>query len=107
MIYGDSGGSLTLPVANDTTWMYTAYIVARRTDADNESAAYWIQGAIDNNAGTIALVGAATITAIEDTAGWDVQVGTGGGTGLQFLVRGAVSSTVRWNGYVDIVQVSG
>ena len=105
MTYGNSGATTVLAPATDTTWMYTAYIVARRTDADNESAAYWVQGAIDNNAGTMALVGAPTITAVEDTVGWDVQIL--GATGLVINVRGAVGSTVRWNGYVDIVQVSG
>jgi len=111
MVYGDNGnngvGSTFIAPANDTTWMFTVYIVARRTDADNESAAYWGQGAIDNNAGTIAMVGATALTAIEDTAAWDVQVGSAGGSGLQFLVKGEVSKTIRWNGYVDIVQVSG
>jgi hypothetical protein len=105
MIFGDSADSLALPLANDTTWMYTAYIVGRRTDADNESAGYWIQGVIDNNAGVTALVGVPQVTAVEDTVGWNATAV--GGTGLAFSVQGAVGSTVRWNGYVDIVQVSG
>ena len=48
-------------VDTDTTWAFDILIVARRTDADNESAAYEIKGCIDNNAGAVALVSAVTI----------------------------------------------
>jgi hypothetical protein len=106
MIFGNSSASIALAPSNDTTWMYTGYIVARRTDADNESAAYWIQGCLDNNGGTIATVGAPQVTAIEDTVAWNATA-TVGTNGLAFLVTGQASKTIRWNGYVDIVQVSG
>jgi hypothetical protein len=106
MFFADAEDSLGLPIADDTTWMFTAYIVARRTDADNESAAYWIQGAADNNGGTTALVGVPIVTALEDTVGWNVTA-VAGLNGLGFTVTGGASKTIRWNGYVDIVQVSG
>ena len=95
-----------LTVPNDTTWMFTSYVVARRTDADNESAAYWIQGAIDNNAGTVALVGAVQVTAIEDTAAWNATAVALGG---KFLIRvtGEAAKTIYWNAVTHIVQVSG
>ncbi len=51
------------------------------------------------------LVGVPQVTAVEDTVGWNATAV--GGTGLAFSVQGAIGSTVRWNGYVDIVQVSG
>ena len=105
MIFGNSSGSTALTPANDTTWMYTAYIVARRTDADNESAAYWIQGCMANNAGNVTGVGAPQITAVEDTAAWNVIPATA--TAVGFIVQGQAAKTIRWNGYVDIVQVSG
>ena len=104
--YGDGAESDLLLVPTDTTWMFTAYIVARRTDADNESAAYWVQGAIDNNAGTVDLVGAPQITALEDTPAWNVEVTAFGGA-LSIAVIGEDAKTIRWNGYIDIVQVSG
>ena len=99
----------TLPgisIPTDTTWMYTAYIVARRTDADNESAAYWIQGAMDNNAGVVAAVGVPVKTAIEDTVAWDVSVANIG-TRLVIRITGEASKTIKWNAVLHIIQVSG
>lgn len=95
---------ITIPT--DTTWMYTAYVVGRRTDADNESAAYWIQGAMDNNAGVVAAVGTAVKTAIEDTVAWDATV-TNVGTRLVIRVTGETSKTIKWNAVLHIIQVSG
>jgi hypothetical protein len=95
-----------LSVPNDTTWMFTSYIVARRTDADNESAAYWIQGAIDNNAGTVALVGSVQVTALEDTVAWNATATALAGR-LLLRVTGETSKTIRWNAVTHIVQVSG
>jgi hypothetical protein len=95
-----------LTVPNDTTWMFTSYIVARRTDADNESAAYWLQGCVDNNAGTVALVGAVQVTAVEDTAAWNATAVALGGK-LQLRVTGEAAKTIYWNAVTHIVQVSG
>ena len=95
-----------LAVPNDTTWMFTSYIVARRTDADNESAAYWLQGAVDNNAGTVALVGTVVVTALEDSAGWNATAMAVAGR-LQLRVTGEASKTIYWNAVTHIVQVSG
>ena len=95
-----------LAIPNDTTWMFTSYIVARRTDADNESAAYWLQGAIDNNAGAVALVGAVNQTAIEDTVAWDATAIALGGR-LILRVTGEAAKTIYWNAVTHIVQVSG
>jgi hypothetical protein len=95
-----------LAVPNDTTWMFTSYIVARRTDADNESAAYWLQGAIDNNAGAVALVGAVQVTAIEDTPAWAATAVAIGGR-LVLRVTGETAKTIYWNAVTHIVQVSG
>jgi hypothetical protein len=95
-----------LAVPNDTTWMFTSYIVARRQDADNESAAYWLQGAIDNNAGAVALVGAVNQTAIEDTVAWNATAVALGGR-LILRVTGEAAKTIYWNSVTHIVQVSG
>ena len=95
-----------LTVPNDTTWMFTSYIVARRTDADNESAAYWVQGCVDNNAGTVALVGAVQVTAVEDTVAWNATAVALGGR-LQLRVTGEAAKTIYWNAVTHIVQVSG
>jgi len=94
-----------LLVPNDTTWMFTIYVVARRTDADNESAAYWLQGAIDNNAGTVALVGDVKQTAIEDND-WNATVQVVGGK-MFIRCTGEAAKTIYWNAVTHIVQVSG
>jgi hypothetical protein len=95
-----------LAVPNDTTWMFTVFLVARRTDADNESAAYWIQGAIDNNAGTVAMVALPQVTAVEDSIGWDATVQAIGGR-MAIRVTGESAKTIYWNAVSHIVQVSG
>jgi hypothetical protein len=106
LLFNVSDNPSGLSVPNDTTWMFTSYVVARRTDADNESAAYWIQGAIDNNAGTVALVGAVQVTALEDTVAWNATATALAG---RFLLRvtGETAKTIRWNAVTNIVQVSG
>jgi hypothetical protein len=95
-----------LLIPDDTTWMFTIYVVARRTDADNESAAYWLQGAADRNAGVGALVGAVQITAIEDTPAW-AATATMVGNRLLIRVTGEAAKTIYWNAVAHIVQVSG
>lgn len=100
-------GSLAIP--SDTTWMFTLSIVARREDADDESAAYKIEGCIDNNAGTTGLVGSTTDTVIaEDTVGWSTRVVASNGTdSLQWYVTGVSSSEIRWVARIDLVEVTG
>lgn len=103
------GSSARLTIPTDTTYLFKAYLVARRTDADNESAAYEFFGCIDNNAGTTALVGSVqTGTPIEDTAGWAAAF-TADNTNdaLVLTVTGAAASTVWWFCDIKIVKVKG
>lgn len=106
-----SNTAASLVMGDDTTWMFTAEIVARRTDADGESAAYKIEGCIDRNTGaaSTAIVGAATKTVIaEDTAAWDVSVSANTVTGgLVINVTGEAAKTIRWFSRVTLVEVSG
>jgi hypothetical protein len=95
-----------LSVPNDTTWMFSSYIVARRTDADNESAAWWLRGAIDNNAGAVALVGAVNEFVLRDDIDWQATIVALGGR-MSIRVTGKVSETISWNAVTHIVQVSG
>ena len=105
-----NGSSTGISVATDSTVFYRISIAARRTDADNESAAYVIEGCIDNNAGTTALVGGlGTKTVVaEDTVAWDVTV-TADNTNneINILVTGEASKTIRWVATVVITTVSG
>jgi hypothetical protein len=95
-----------LAVPNDTTWMFSSYIVARRTDADNESAAWWLRGAIDNNAGNVALVGDINEFVLRDDIDWQATIVALGGR-MSIRVTGKVSETISWNAVTHIVQVSG
>jgi len=105
-----NGSSTGISVATDSTVFFRISIAARRTDADNESAAYVIEGCIDNNAGTTALVGGlGTKTVVaEDTVAWDVTV-TADNTNneINILVTGEASKTIRWVATVVITTVSG
>lgn len=101
-----SSGYLTIPT--DSTVMFRAYITARRTDTDNESAAYVLEGCIDNNAGTTAIVGAVSkIIYAEDTVAWDVNA-TADDTNdrLAILVTGSTAN-IRWFARVEYTQITG
>lgn len=109
-LYTD-GVSTKITLANDSTCKFEIHIVARRTTADNESAAYVINGCIDRNgsAATTALVGTPTVTVIgEDIAAWNVSVtaDTVNG-GPRILVTGEAGKTIRWVAFVRTVEVIG
>jgi hypothetical protein len=102
-----SAGFLNVPT--DTAIAFTATIVARRTDADNEGAAYILKGCIDNNAGTTALIGSVAIELLgEDTAAWDV-VAEADDTNdrLAIKVTGEAAKTIRWLARIDYTEVTG
>lgn len=103
------GSAARCTIAADTTWAFEIMVVARRTDADNESAAYQFLGCIDNNAGTTALVGSVATTVIaEDTAAWDCAV-TADNTNdaLVVTVTGEAAKTIRWVARIELVEVTG
>lgn len=104
-----NGSSLRMTIPSDSTWGFDIMVVARRTDADNESAFYRFEGAIDNNAGTTALVAAVVAaTPIEDTAAWACAV-TADDTNdaLIITVTGENSKTINWVARVSLVEVIG
>jgi hypothetical protein len=96
---------------NDSTCAFIVLLVARRTDANDESAGYKIDGVIDRNgsAATTALVGVPVVTVLgEDTSAWDVAVtaNTTNG-GLTITVTGEAAKTIRWVATVITSEVSG
>ena len=103
------GSSLRLTIPTDTTWAFRILAVARRTDADDESAAYQLLGCIDNNAGTVALVGSVTKTVIaEDTAAWDFNASADNtNKALTVTATGENSKTINWVARVEATQVTG
>jgi hypothetical protein len=106
-----AAGSATnrVPIANDSAYAFFIMVVARNTATNNESAAYIIQGAIDNNANTVAFVGSPTVTILgEDVAGWDATVAADNtNKSLQILVTGENSKTIRWVAALRMVKVTG
>jgi hypothetical protein len=104
-------GAQRLVLANDSTWKFEVHVVARRTDADDESAAYTFQGCIDRNgsAATTALVGTVLTTVVaEDTAAWDVTVDADTTNGsLRIQVTGENAKTIRWVAFIRTVEVTG
>ena len=109
VLAGAAVSRLVLPV--DTTWAFSILLVARRTDADNESAAYEFVGCIDRNApaSSTALVGTVTKTVLaEDTAAWDADVDADTTNGaLRITVTGEASKTIRWVAFIRTVEVTG
>jgi hypothetical protein len=96
---------------NDSTYAFTILVVARRTDADNESAGYEFKGVVDRNgaANTTAIVGTVTKTVLaEDTSAWDCNVTadtTNGG--LAVTVTGEAAKTIRWVATAWTSEVTG
>ena len=98
-------------VPDDTTWAFTSTIVAR-LGTSQASAAWNVFGCIDNESGTVALVGAVQYgTSIEDTsitpADFDVAF-SAENSSLTLKVTGGdgLGGTVRWVAHTKIVQVT-
>lgn len=104
-----SMGTIALP--NDSTYAFSMLIVARRSDADGESAAYRIEGCIDRNgsAATTALVGSPVVTVIaEDNPAWNVGViANSSSGGISVQVTGEAAKTIRWVARCTLVEVTG
>jgi len=98
-----------LVIPADTTWLFSILVAARRTDVDGESAGYKFEGVIDNDAGTVALVGAVTkIVLAEDTVAWDFNVtADDANNSLKLEATGEAAKTIYWVAVTTIVQVTG
>lgn len=104
-----NGSNQRMSIPTDTSWSFLIQVIARRTDADNETNTYLRFGAIDNNAGTTALAGTVqSLSTVEEQAAWDVTI-TADDTNdsLKISVTGAASKTIRWVAFVTLVQVTG
>ena len=96
---------------DQAAYFFEIQVIARRTDADGEGAAYRLTGAIDRNTGvaTTALLGTVTKEVIhEDNASWDVAVTADTTNGsLKVEVTGEAAKSVRWSAFVRLTQVKG
>jgi hypothetical protein len=103
------GSSERITLANDTTYAYSILIVARRTDANDESATYKHEGTIDRNASaaTTAIV-TDTRTIISEDNAWvtTIDADTTNGS-LRIQVTGENSKTINWVAFVRTVEVTG
>lgn len=110
-LIGNYNATGYLYVPNNSTWLFDILVVARRTDADDESAAYRFQGCIDRNgyAGSTALVGSVTKSVLcEDSSAWDADVTADSTNGaINITVTGESGKTIRWVAFVRTVEVTG
>lgn len=108
---GAAGTTNQVVLPNDATYTFRVSLVARRTDANNESAAYTFEGCIDRNtnAASTALVGTPVKTILaEDTTAWDVAVSADTTNGaLAITVTGQAAKTIRWVAKIETVEVVG
>lgn len=110
----DTTGSLSstnrLFIQNDSTYIFLAYIVARRTDVDNESLGYIYQGVVDNNSNFVDWVGGAPTTTmlIKDSAPWGVSLNIDNtNKAINIQAIGEAGKTIRWMAYVKLIKVRG
>jgi len=97
-----------IPVSTNTTIFYTADIVARRTDATNESAGFYIKGVVDDFSGTVADVGDLyEVVVAEDDANILVDARADDtNNSINIYVTGANGKTIRWTALVRTVEVA-
>lgn len=96
---------------NDSTYFFTVTLVARRTDTDNESAAWKFDGCIDRNtsAASTAFVGVPVKTVLaEDSVAWDANVAVDViNGGLSVTGTGEVGKVIKWVATVHTTEVTG
>lgn len=101
-------GSSGLVIPENTTWAISGLLIARRTDADDENAAWKFECLLKRNAGnTAALVGAAVITPIGTTNTWVLAITSASAGNLNVTVTGEAAKTIRWVATLRIAHVSG
>jgi len=103
------GIETSIAVRQDSSMMFRAEIVARRTGTQTESAAYEIVGCIKNDNGTTALQGTITKTVIaEADSNWDVTaVANNTDDTLDIKVTGAAGKNINWVAKVKLVETNG
>ena len=99
-------------LASNRTMMFTANIVARRTNGQ-DNAAYKIEGVLVNDGYGASILGTPVKTILyESDSTWDVQaILSGGGAGasdyLLIQGKGATSKNINWVCKLDLLEVGG
>jgi hypothetical protein len=97
-----------IPVGTNTTVYYTVDIVARRTDATGEGAAFQLKGIADNFSGTVADIGLIyEVIVARDDSNYSVDAGADDTNDAIYVkVTGVAAKTIRWVAYVRTVEVA-
>jgi hypothetical protein len=97
-----------IPVSANSTMFYTVDLVARRTDATDESAGFYLKGVVDNFSGTVADVGNLyEVIVARDSSSYSVDARASDSTNtINIYVTGVAGKTIRWVGLVRTVEVS-
>jgi len=99
-------------LASNRTMMFTANIVARRTNGQ-DNAAYKLEGVLVNDGYGASILGTPVKTIFyESDSSWDVQaILSGGGAGasdyLLIQGKGAASKNINWVCKLDLLEVGG
>ena len=97
-----------IPVGTNTTINYSVQVVARRTDATGESAAWELKALADSFSGTVANVGNVyEVIVARDDENWLVDAradDTNNSVGI--YVTGVAGKTIRWVAEVETSEVS-
>ena len=104
------GVSSRLVLPNNSAYMFSADIVARRTDATGTVGAWTVSGLVfrDATASTTAISGAVSKTTIaKTTSTMDVTLSADTTNGsLKVAVTGVASQTIRWSIYIRTQEVT-
>jgi hypothetical protein len=105
------GASLRATIAASKSWVFDILVIAR--SSAGVSAAWRVAGAIQNNAGTTALVAAVTTTVLADGTGatWGVAGSVvvdadNANDTLRVRFTGAAATNIRWVARARLVEVS-
>ena len=108
----NNGSSIRL--SNNRTFMFTANIVARRTNGQ-DNAAYKLEGIIVNDGYGAGIRGTPVKTILyESDSSWDIQaiitsISVGDSTSDELLIqgKGAASKNINWVCKLDLLEVGG
>ena len=97
-----------IPVGTNTTINYSVQVVARRTDATGESAAWELKALADSFSGTVANVGNVyEVIVARDDGTWLVDArADDANNSVGIYVTGAAGKTIRWVAEVETSEVS-
>ena len=107
-IFVGGTASSRIPVATDTTMLYTVDIVARRTDATGESGGWQLKAVADNFSDTVADVGTVyEIQVATDDANWSADCRADDtSNAIKILCTGAAGKTIKWVAVVKTMEVT-